>query len=436
MIDASAFDAVGSLILIITAILVFIIPRRYLPLPFIIAAAYLTLGQQLILFGLNFFPIRILIALGCIRIIIRGEFKLLQINILDKFILTWIIVKFIIYIILYQTMEAFIFQAGFMYNALGLYFLLRCAINSLEDITALFKVTAVSILPLAMIMLNEAITGMNLFSQFGGVPEISEFRNGRVRCQGPFRHPILAGSFGAAMMPVAVALWWQKGQKYISVIGFISATIITISAASSGPFIAYVSGVGALFLWVIRKNMKLVRWAAVAMILMLAAVMKAPFYYIIERVSSIVGGSGWYRSYLIEQTVNNFSDWWLIGTKNSADWMPFHLTISEKEFADITSEYIAQAVNGGLISLVLFVVILVFSFKIIGKALNTIKDHDFAEQFLIWTLGVILFVHMVSFISVSYYDQIIVLWYLLLAMIASLDRIIIISQPKVLREKL
>jgi hypothetical protein len=35
-------------------------------------------------------------------------------------------------------------------------------------------------------------------------------------------------------------------------------------------------------------------------------------------------------------------------------------------------------------------------------------------------LGVILFVHIVSFISVSYYDQIIVVWYLLLAMIASL----------------
>lgn len=37
--------------------------------------------------------------------------------------------------------------------------------------------------------------------------------------------------------------------------------------------------------------------------------------------------------------------------------------------------------------------------------------------FFVWTLGVTLFAHCLSFISVTYFDQIIVLWYWLLAAI-------------------
>lgn len=38
---------------------------------------------------------------------------------------------------------------------------------------------------------------------------------------------------------------------------------------------------------------------------------------------------------------------------------------------------------------------------------------------MIWSLGVSLFIHAVSFLSVSYFDQMIVFWYLLLAMISA-----------------
>jgi hypothetical protein len=419
MIETSTLNLFGAMVIIVTAALVLAVPRRYVPLPFIIAICYLTLGQQVTLFGFNFFPVRILIAAGWIRLFVRGEFKQLHFNILDRIILAWLVAKFTINIILYQNQEAFISQSGFLYNAIGLYFLFRCSVRNLDDIKALFKVSALAIFPLAVIMIFEEITARNIFSSLGGVPEFSEIRSGRARCQGPFRHPILAGSFGAAMMPLAFALWKQKGEKLTSIIGFCSATLITLTAGSSGPLMAYISGLAGFALWSYRRYMKLVRWGVVGVILALAAVMKAPFYYIIERVGSVTGGSGWYRAYLIDQTVKHFDEWWLMGTKESARWMPFHLTINDKEFADITSEYIAQAVNGGLLSLVLFILIIVFAYKIIGKAL---KDHPASEQYIVWVLGVTLFVHIMSFISVSYYDQIIVIWYLLLAMIASLSQ--------------
>lgn len=416
----SSLNLIGALILIVSAVLVFTVPRRYIPLPFIITMCYATLGQQLSLFGLNFFLIRILIGLGWIRVFIRGEFKQLQLNNLDIIFLAWSVARFTIYIILNQSQEAVIYQSGSLYNAIGLYFLFRCSVLNLDDISALFKASALAIFPLSVIMLNEMITGRNIFFSLDGVPEFSEIRGSRVRCQGPFRHPILAGSFGSAMMPLAVALWKQKGQKLSSAIGFCSASIITLASGSSGPLMAYMVGLAGLILWSHRKYMKLVRWGIVGMIITLAAVMNAPFYYIIERISSITGGSGWYRAYLIDQTVKHFDEWWLIGTKDAVDWMPFHRT-NDLNLADITSQYVGQALDGGLLSLVLFTLILVYSFKIVGKALIGLKDHPSSEQYLVWVLGVTLFVHIVSFISISYFDQIIVIWYLLLAMIASLS---------------
>jgi hypothetical protein len=53
--------------------------------------------------------------------------------------------------------------------------------------------------------------------------------------------------------------------------------------------------------------------------------------------------------------------------------------------------------------------------------LKKIRNHEFTEQYFIWALGVSLFVPVVSYLSVSYYDQIIVIWFLLLAMISSLN---------------
>jgi len=41
-------------------------------------------------------------------------------------------------------------------------------------------------------------------------------------------------------------------------------------------------------------------------------------------------------------------------------------------------------------------------------------------NYLPWALGSALFVHVVSFISVAYFDQMVIYWFMLLAMIAAL----------------
>jgi len=354
-----------------------------------------------------------------LRLVIRGEIKQIKFNRIDALVLLWVLSSVTIYTLLRQTTVAFIYKMGFAFDAIGLYFLFRCLIRDMDDIIILVKSMAILCIPLSIMMGYEYITGNNVFSYFGGVPEFSEVREGRVRAQGPFQHPILAGTFGATAAPLFAALWWQPRAKLLSVISFISATCVFITSSSSGPLMAYVAGILGLLLWPYRSRMRVLRWGLVIAIIGLEIVMKAPFYYIIDRISSIVGGSGWYRSYLIEQAIRHFDDWWFLGTTDTASWMPFYIT-GRDQFADITNQYVAEGVNGGLLTLILFVSIIVYCCKYVGSLLKSNEGQTKQKVLMIWAIGVTLASHLVSFLSVSYYDQIVVLWYFIVAIIASL----------------
>lgn len=71
--------------------------------------------------------------------------------------------------------------------------------------------------------------------------------------------------------------------------------------------------------------------------------------------------------------------------------------------------------------MLLFIVILVKGFSIVGLS---IRNEDYIKQgnlFFIWSIGASLFVHTVTFISVSYYDQSFLFIYLTLSAIGSLS---------------
>jgi len=355
-----------------------------------------------------------------IRLVTRSELSAIKLNTIDKAIIYWTIACIITYTLLWQTSDAFINRLGLAYNTLGLYFLFRYIIRDFDDINRVIKMLAIIIVPLAVAMLLENATGRNLFSFFGGVPEVTWIRNGRLRCQGPFRSPILAGTFGATLIPFFVALWFdKKNLKTLSLIGFISATIITVTSASSGPAMAYLFAVIALAMWPFRIHMRTIRWGILFSLVLLHLIMKAPVWYLMARIGNLIGGTGWHRAYLIDQAIKYFNEWWLLGAKSTAHWMPYTLPNSDR--ADITNQFIVEGVNGGLITMLLFIAIIVYCFKGLGRALQATEDYPFAERITLWSMGAALFAHTMTFFSVSYFDQIIVSWYLLLAMIATIN---------------
>lgn len=429
MEETTTVNFIGFFFIILSSLLIFFLPRRLAIFPMLLTVCYITIGQRIVFAGLNFPIFRILIFFGFLRLIIRNEIYSLKLNNIDKAIIWWVIISIVTGVLLEKSWQGLINRLGLAYNALGCYYLFRFLIKDRQDLATLLKMIAIIILPLAISVVIEKTTARNIFSIFGGVPEITIIRNEKLRCQGPFRHPILMGTFAATLIPIFASLWFQdKGGKLFSMIGIICATVITYASASSGPLFTYIFALIALFMWPMRNNMRSVRWVILIGLVALNMIMKAPIWFLIARIAELTGGTGWHRSELIDTAIKHFSEWWLIGTTYTAHWMPY--TSFDPNMADITNQFILEGVNGGILRMCAFLIILIMCFRELGISNITLKDQPIDLKIFSWSLGAALFAHVVSFMSVSYFDQIIVFWYLLLAII-SISSSITANQTKV-----
>ncbi len=393
------------------------LPRRYALIPLLISGCYMTLGQALIIGGLHFYLIRIIILFGLIRIFVRKEMFSIRLTSIDKVLIAWLMASSFLYVIFGGANVETTERLGGVYNTLGIYFLARALIRDMDDIILTVKALGIIIIPLAVLFAVEHVTGKNPFSLSEGVPVFSEVRNGLVRCQGPFRHSILAGTFGATALPLFVGLWFHSVQnRRLAGVAILAATVIVASSASSGPVLAYLISIVGLIFWRFRSNMRTIRRGIVVLLLALAVYMKAPVWFLISRVSDVVGGGGWYRSALIDAAIRHFNEWWLIGTGYTAHWMPTGLAIDPKS-ADITNQFIAQGISGGLLAMTLFIWLIVKCFKAVGLASRNGNRFSSSERFMIWSVGCTVLGHVASFFSVSYFDQIIIFWYMAIAMV-------------------
>jgi len=380
----------------------------------------MTLGQILMIGPLHFSILRILLFVGWIRIITRDELASIKLTAIDKVFIGWIIIGTAIFAIRSGFVQELVGRLGQNYTIIGIYFLIRALVLDLDDIVRAIKILAIVIIPLSLLFAVEHVTGRNPFSVLGGVPEITLIREGRLRCQGPFRHPILAGTFGATAMPLFVGLWlFNGGNRRLAAAAIVSATEIMIASSSSGPLIAYIAGVIGLLVWPYRSKMKFIRRGIVLSLVSLHIIMKAPVWFLIARLGDLVGGGGWYRAALIDAAIQHINEWWLIGTTYTAHWMPIQLAIDPNSI-DITNQFVAEGVMGGLIELFLFIWLIVTCFKAVGAATSNTDKSSYSERYLIWSVGCALLGHLTSFFSVSYFDQIIIFLYLIVAITATL----------------
>lgn len=127
------------------------------------------------------------------------------------------------------------------------------------------------------------------------------------------------------------------------------------------------------------------------------------------RTSSVIGGSGWHRAMLVDNFVRHFWQWCLVGTRANPDW--------GWSMWDVDNAYVGAGLSGGFLSFVLFIAVIAYSFKVIGRARKLAENYPMDLR-LIWVLGVSLFANTIAYFGIVYFDQSIVAWYALLAMIA------------------
>ncbi len=399
------------LIFLFGGLVIFLAPRPWI-LPAILAlTVFVSMQFNILIFGFNFFIARILLLLAWIRILIRREHQGVKFLPMDR-----AFIGFCCSMVLVETLRrgwpGLVYSAAnSLYDALGTYFLGRVLLRESKDLKRVIGSLALICSVLAGFMLAERVTRHNFLAVLGARQEV-QTRGGKFRCQATFSHPVLAGTYGAVLLPLFVACWWQgREMKKLALLGGVASTVTAVTSGSGGPVMTYAAVVTGLLVWPLRGQMRLVRWSLLLGLIGLHVVMNAPVWALIGRASSLTGGSGYHRFNLLDEFINHFGDWWFLGVESTEEWGWL--------VGDVANTYCIVAKHGGLLALVLFIGFLAAGFREVGIARKK-AGTDGPTEILVWAFGAVLFGHLVTFFGTSYFDQTFVLWYLTLAMVGSL----------------
>jgi hypothetical protein len=406
---------VGVVALALLSALALLAPRRWAALPVILLLCFIPAGQRLVVATVDFTFIRLLLTALWLRLYIRRELRPIVWNHLDRSMIAWAVICVVTGTLMGWTPAIFINRVGTAVDAMMVYFLFRMLIRSHHDLASMAAQFLFSSFAVAVFFFIESRTSLNPFSMFGGVPERTDMRDGRLRCQGAFAHAILAGCFWGCLIPLyAIRGFLGKGWV-LTAAGTAAALFIIVLCASSTPVMALGFGlVGAAAFW-IRGSLRWLRWLVLLWLGVLHFfLMKQPVWHLLARIDVVGGSTGWHRFHLMDKFFLYFPEWWQVGTPGTGHWGP--------GLHDVTNQYVAEGVSGGIFRLAAFVAVILFAFVGVSRSMR-LPDAGRAYRLCTWALGTALFMHCMNFIAVSYFEQIVVEWNLLLAVVGSLTLI-------------
>lgn len=404
--------------LFVTSVLVILtmtVPRKWILLPFVMAACIVPPDQRIIIFDLDFTTIRFCIIFAILRLYLYDEVRRIKWNAFDKLFLTWVIVGAVVYVMQWQSMRAVIYKSGVLYDSLGLYWIFRMSIISWNDIHRVVKMFAICAIISAPLIIYERVTHNNLFAHLGHVK--GAFHAGRFRCEGPFPHFIMMGLFWASVIPIFVSYFAARRSKLLYALASLSALVCVILSASSTPLMALLAIAFFGALWKYRHYGRTIALGFGAMIFALHVVMKAPVWHLVSRVNVFSGSTGWHRYHLFDQFVKNRGEWFLLGCRSVDHWGVYN---------DITNQYVIEGVRGGALTLIIFIIMVVQAVRITGICSMASRNREI--RILYWGFCVSILGHCVSFWGVSYFGQIMMLLYFTLAIVSfATDRLQVVS---------
>lgn len=391
----------------------FALPRRLAFLPLLIAACHTPYNVSL---GGEFTAVRLVLLAGLFRATSGGLLRWSAREPLDLLIAAWS--AFALFSAFgHTTGNPFTYRAGLVFNVLGTYLYTRAYVRDADDFRQLVRGTAVVLIPLACLLALEAVTGANAYHGLGTRFAAALVREERTRAMGPFGTPILAGTLGAVCFPLFAMLW--RSDRRLAFCGIGASLTIIVTSASSGPIGTFLLGSGALFLWRWRASLKRIKIAAVVLLILVQLVRERSVWYLISLIDFVGGSTGWHRSRLLDSATGHLGEWWLWGTDYTRHWMPYGLP-SNPDHADLTSYYVHLGVIGGLPLLFTLLIIIWRSFRRLGMRRRALRQAGDAEEFTLWCAGSALFAHTVTFFTISYFDQLYVFFYSLIAAIPCL----------------
>ena len=343
-------------ILVLLSAVVLMAPRRLALLGMMAGVLFLTQGQSFVVIGLNVYPMRFLGLVGFVRVLMRREVVATRLNGLD-----WVLVfayGYVTFVYLIRTsfgfgtsadiaMTSSLSKLGLLVDVVLTYFTFRGLIHSIDDLQWFLRRFGLLLAPYVVLLLIERQTGHNPLAIIGAVPT-TWVESNRERCFGSFMHPSLLGTLGASFLLLYIGLLFGRRGRVSGMVGLVLCTAIVLIANSGSPLTFIMVGVAVWVLWPMRARMAVVKGVIAVALILLAVVMKDPVWYLPTKMSLLFGGSGWHRSYLMEQGINNIDKWWVAGMPLdlTTDWFPY-LVLGA---ADMTNLYLAFGVDGGVLA--------------------------------------------------------------------------------------
>ena len=402
---------IGLAALATGVIAVFLLKKYRTILPLLALIIVIPSAQRVVVASIDFSFIRILVLFILAKIYLKKDNRGLIFTRADTYIVLWMIWGIFAYGALQNSFSGIVTRAGYMVEAVGAYYIGRVYVRTPEELKNIVIFVAKLSIPIAIFFLIERTTGRNMFSVFGGVHEYTLVREGRLRCQGPFSHPIMAGVFWASMLPWLVPLWYEKVISRWKILLFASSiTLIVLNTASSTPVMAIIFGVIGVYLFKKRNFMPAIRWGILISLPILHLIMDKPVWHLLARVNVIGGSTGWHRYHLIDKFIENAGEWWLFGTTSTAHW--------GMGLGDVTNQYVLEGVRGGLLGIIFFSMMLISIFSMIGKRIKIEKNNGLV--YFYWIAGVVLFMHSMNFLAASYFGQVVSALFLFIGITVSL----------------
>jgi hypothetical protein len=403
------FDATILATFILVVILL-TVPRKYFLIPYILSACFIPTDQSALIFNLHFTPLRILIAIGFSLTILRNEQLKIEWNNFDKLVIAWIIVRTTVFLIQGVNTQILVFISGWLFNVIGTYWLFRIYIRSWTDILLLMRTFAFSCFMLGVFVFIEWNTHNNPFTILGTVT--TDYRMGNYRCQGSFEHSILLGLFWATIFPMFIG--FAGLGKYRRLFSSAAAMCLFIipATASSSPILTLLAEIILLFFYNWRQYTHIFLLASGLVFITAHAVMTEPLLLLFRTLSVVPGSTGYQRYNILYQAMAHLNEWFLLGTRSTAHWGP--------GLSDIVNQYVREGVTGGLISLILFLIILYTALRNL-LSLSLIYAQP-RMRFLAWCIFVAVAGHCLSFFGVAYFGQMQTAWFMTLAIISFLSK--------------
>lgn len=400
--------------MLLAIMLIFALQRKYVIVPVLITTFMIPLGQQFYVAGVHLFVFRLIILAAFIRAMIAKVPKQRSSyaggwNSIDTAFSYYVVISAAATMMMNLDVPSLVNQVGYIWDYLLGYLLLRSLIRDEKDIFLAIKCFAGLMVLLGVAMIVEQMKMMNVFGLLGGVAAVPEVREGKIRSQAVFQHSLTAGTFAATAIPLFLLLWKNGKAKLFTALGIAAATVMTVATQTSTSLLTYAAAIVAVLLWPIRRKMKNVRTGLVVLLVGLHLMMKAPVWFLIARIDLTGSSSSYHRAELIDQFVNHFSSWWLIGTKDAATW--------GWDMWDAQNMFVSVGEAGGLAALVFYILVISRSFARLGNARKRARSRK--QEWFLWFLGAALFANVVAFFGVNYFDQSRMAWFALISMICA-----------------